>query len=105
MKQNNNLAWFFVVIAVICWSLYEIYPPTSGDLLAAFSNRAENKDATFSAIVTEAEALQKTGTNSEFSAFLRTRTAATDTPEQREALFREFVQWQQRQHARVQPPH
>ena len=36
----------------------------------------------------------------EFSAFLKTRTAATDTPEQREALFREFLQWQQRQRAR-----
>ena len=36
----------------------------------------------------------------EFSAFLRTRTAATDTQEQREALFREFLQWQQRQRAR-----
>ena len=44
-------------------------------------------------------------TSGEFSAFLRTRTAATDTPEQREALFREFLQWQQRQRARVQPPH
>jgi TRAP-type uncharacterized transport system substrate-binding protein len=44
-------------------------------------------------------------TSGEFSAFLRTKTAATDTPEQREALFREFVQWQQRQRARVQPPH
>jgi TRAP-type uncharacterized transport system substrate-binding protein len=44
-------------------------------------------------------------TNGEFSAFLRTRTAATDTPEQREVLFREFLQWQQRQRARVQPPH
>jgi hypothetical protein len=31
----------------------------------------------------------------EFTAFLRTKTAAT-TPEQREALFREFLQWQQR---------
>lgn len=41
----------------------------------------------------------------EFSAFLRTKTAATDTPEQRDALFREFLQWQQRQRARVQPPH
>ena len=41
----------------------------------------------------------------EFSAFLRTKTAATDTPEQRDALFREFQQWQQRQRARVQPPH
>jgi TRAP-type uncharacterized transport system substrate-binding protein len=45
------------------------------------------------------------GTNSEFSAFLRTKTAATDTPEQRETLFREFVQWQQHQRARVQPAH
>jgi TRAP-type uncharacterized transport system substrate-binding protein len=36
----------------------------------------------------------------EFTAFLRTRTAATDTQEQREALFREFLQWQQRQRAR-----
>jgi TRAP-type uncharacterized transport system substrate-binding protein len=44
-------------------------------------------------------------TSGEFSAFLRTKTVATDTPEQREALFREFVQWQQRQRARVQPPH
>jgi uncharacterized protein len=44
-------------------------------------------------------------TSGEFSAFLRTRTAAADTPEQREALFREFLQWQQRQRARVQPPH
>jgi TRAP-type uncharacterized transport system substrate-binding protein len=40
----------------------------------------------------------------EFSAFLRTKTAATDTPEQRDALFRDFVQWQ-RQRARVPPPH
>jgi TRAP-type uncharacterized transport system substrate-binding protein len=36
----------------------------------------------------------------EFTAFLKTKTAATDTPEQREALFREFLQWQQRQRAR-----
>jgi TRAP-type uncharacterized transport system substrate-binding protein len=36
----------------------------------------------------------------EFSAFLRTKTAATDTQEQREALFREFLQWQQRQRVR-----
>jgi TRAP-type uncharacterized transport system substrate-binding protein len=36
----------------------------------------------------------------EFTAFLKTKTAATDTPEQREALFREFLQWQQRQRIR-----
>jgi TRAP-type uncharacterized transport system substrate-binding protein len=38
----------------------------------------------------------------EFTAFLKTKTAAVDTPEQREALFREFLQWQQRQRARQQ---
>jgi TRAP-type uncharacterized transport system substrate-binding protein len=38
----------------------------------------------------------------EFTAFLKTKTAAVDTPEQREALFREFLQWQQRQRARLQ---
>jgi TRAP-type uncharacterized transport system substrate-binding protein len=31
----------------------------------------------------------------EFTAFLKTKTAATETPEQREALFHEFLQWQQ----------
>jgi TRAP-type uncharacterized transport system substrate-binding protein len=36
----------------------------------------------------------------EFAAFLKTRSVAADTPEQREALFREFLQWQQRQHPR-----
>ena len=35
----------------------------------------------------------------EFTAFLKNKTAAVDTPEQREALFREFLQWQQRQRA------
>jgi TRAP-type uncharacterized transport system substrate-binding protein len=41
----------------------------------------------------------------EFTAFLKTKTAAVDTPEQREALFREFLQWQQRQRARQQAQH
>jgi TRAP-type uncharacterized transport system substrate-binding protein len=44
------------------------------------------------------DAVAETPTASgEFTAFLKTKTAATDTPEQREALFREFLQWQQRQ--------
>jgi len=39
-------------------------------------------------------------TSGEFTAFLTTKTAATNTSEQREALFREFLQWQQQQRAR-----
>jgi TRAP-type uncharacterized transport system substrate-binding protein len=39
-------------------------------------------------------------TSSEFSAFMKNETVAIDAPEQREALFREFLQWQQRQRTR-----
>jgi TRAP-type uncharacterized transport system substrate-binding protein len=38
--------------------------------------------------------------SSEFSAFVKNKTVAIDAPEQREALFREFLQWQQRQRTR-----
>ncbi|HXE43258.1 MAG TPA: hypothetical protein VN516_09560, partial [Candidatus Baltobacteraceae bacterium] len=43
-----------------------VYPPTPRDLIQEFSARAENQDATFSNIVSEAESFQKSGTNSEF---------------------------------------
>jgi SecD/SecF fusion protein len=67
MKQNN-FGRFLLVIAIILWSLYEIYPPTSRDLIQEFSRRAVNRDATFTNILTQAEALQKAGTNNEFAA-------------------------------------
>ncbi|HTB84195.1 MAG TPA: protein translocase subunit SecD [Candidatus Sulfotelmatobacter sp.] len=67
MKQNN-LGWFIVVIALIAWSFYEIYPPTSKSLLAEFSAKGVNQDAAFKQIVTDATVLAATGTNSEFSA-------------------------------------
>jgi SecD/SecF fusion protein len=66
--KSNNLGRFLLVIAIILWSLFEVYPPTSRDLLQEFSRRAQNPDATFSNIVAQAEAFQKAGTNNEFVA-------------------------------------
>ncbi len=47
-SMKNNDFWKFILVAfIICWSLYEMYPPTSRDLVKEFETRAENKDATF----------------------------------------------------------
>ena len=69
MKQNN-FGRFLLVIAIIVWSLFEIYPPTSRDLVQEFASKAQNRDAAFTNILTQAEAMQKAGTNNEFAALL-----------------------------------
>ncbi len=68
MKQNN-FGWFIFVLCVIGWSLFEMYPPTSRDLVQEFSRRAVNRDAAFTNILSEVAVWQKSGTNnlSEFS--------------------------------------
>jgi SecD/SecF fusion protein len=76
MKQNN-LGRFLIVIAIILWSLYEVYPPTPRSLVGEFSRRALNKDAAFKDIVSRAEAYQKAGTNNEFVA-LQTAIGTND---------------------------
>ena len=65
--RRNNFGRFILVICIILWSLYEVYPPTSRDLVQEFSRRAENKDATFTNILARAELFQKAGTNTEFA--------------------------------------
>jgi SecD/SecF fusion protein len=75
MKQNN-LGRFLLVVAIILWSLFEVYPPTSRDLVQQFASRAVVRDAAFTNILTEAAALQKAGTN-EFTA-LRIATGTND---------------------------
>ena len=67
MKQNN-LNWFIVVICIVCWSLYEVYPPTSRDLVQEFASRAKNTDAAFQQIVTQATQMEQAQTNSTFAA-------------------------------------
>jgi SecD/SecF fusion protein len=57
MKQNNR--WrFILVIAIVVWSLCEIYPPTSRSLVKEFASRAENTDAAFTNILTRLAPLE-----------------------------------------------
>ncbi len=58
--MNRNNFWRVVlVVAVILWSLFELYPPTARDLVLVFREKAINRDTNFTAIVQKAMALQK----------------------------------------------
>src|SRR5271167_467591 len=66
MKQNNR--WrFILVVLIVAWSLYEIYPPTSRDLVQEFSSRAENTDAAFTNILNRLAPLQSARPDREFA--------------------------------------
>jgi SecD/SecF fusion protein len=58
MSRNNFWKLIFVVLLVV-WSLYEMYPPTSRELIQYFRERAARPDATLSNIVERARALEK----------------------------------------------
>ncbi len=59
--MNRNNVWRFVlVVLVVVWSVYELYPPTGGNLVQVFRDTAVNRDATFNGIVQKAQALEKT---------------------------------------------
>ena len=66
MRKNDRWKFIFVVLVVL-WALYEIYPPTSRDLIQQFSSRAENPDAVFTNILQRVQVLQSARTNSEFA--------------------------------------
>ena len=66
MSRNNFWRLLFVILIVL-WSLYEIYPPTSRDLVQYFAERGTRSDATFSNIVSQARTLQKTNATRAFS--------------------------------------
>ena len=58
--MNRNNFWrFILVVLVVLWSLYELYPPTPRDLVMYFREKAVNRDPEFSAIFQKAQALQK----------------------------------------------
>src|SRR5262249_51543905 len=58
--MNRNNVWRFVlVMLVVVWSLYELYPPKGRSLLLTFRDRAVNRDAAFNGIVQKAQALEK----------------------------------------------
>jgi SecD/SecF fusion protein len=59
--MNRNNFWrLMIVLAVMAWSLYEIYPPRGRDLLEVFRETAINRgDTNFTAIVQKAAALNR----------------------------------------------
>ena len=61
--MNRNNFWRCVLVSlVVLWSLYELYPPQGRDLVQYFRDRADrgSRDATFTTILTNALALQRT---------------------------------------------
>jgi SecD/SecF fusion protein len=66
MRKSDRWKFIFVVLVVL-WALYEIYPPTSRDLIQQFSSRAEDPDAAFTNILQRVQVLQSGRTNSEFA--------------------------------------
>jgi len=58
MKRNNF--WrFIIVVLVLLWSIYELYPPTNRDLIQVFREKARNTDTNFHAIVERVNQLQQ----------------------------------------------
>src|SRR5947207_2961121 len=58
MKRNNPWKWLLVVF-IVAWSLWEIYPPTNRDLVEEFKGRAVNTDTNFTAMLGRAQQLQQ----------------------------------------------
>jgi SecD/SecF fusion protein len=59
MKTQNNRWKLVLVLSVIAWSLYEMYPPVGRSLAKQFQATAVGKDATFTAIVGRQQSLQR----------------------------------------------
>ncbi|HUE37554.1 MAG TPA: protein translocase subunit SecD [Candidatus Acidoferrum sp.] len=77
--MNRNDRWKFIfVILVVVWSLWQINPPASRDLIQQFASRAQTPDATFTNILQRAEALQSADTNATEFAVLRQAIGTND---------------------------
>jgi SecD/SecF fusion protein len=66
--MKSNLGRFLLILFVVTWSLYSLYPPKSRNLIDVFQDQAETTDTNFTAIVNAARALEAKNTNS--TAFL-----------------------------------
>ena len=57
--NRNNLWRFILVVAVLAWAIFEIYPPTNRDLIQVFRENARAVDDNFIKIVQHAQDLTK----------------------------------------------
>jgi SecD/SecF fusion protein len=65
--NRNNLWKFVIVVAVVLWSFYEMYPPVSKNLITEFHDRAVRKDTNFDQIMARLDGLQKVNPNRTFA--------------------------------------
>jgi SecD/SecF fusion protein len=65
MKQNNTSKWLLVLF-ILGWAIYSLYPPSSRELVEVFSENASSRDTNFTAIVERARALDKAKPTREF---------------------------------------
>lgn len=70
MKRNNFWKWMLVLF-IVAWSIQEIYPPTSRDLVQEFRSRAVNRDTNFNAIVERVVALDKARPDNDYRNLLQ----------------------------------
>src|ERR1019366_1619775 len=66
MSRNNVWTFCFVVL-IVCWSLYQINPPQSRDLVQEFSSHAVNRNPAFSNILQRLQPLQQSRPEREFA--------------------------------------
>ena len=58
--MNRNHLWkFLLIVFVVAWSAWEIYPPNGRSILEVFNENAVRKDATLTNILERAQQLQK----------------------------------------------
>lgn len=57
--SRNNLWKFVFVVLVVVWSLFELYPPQSRNLIEYFGERARARNDAFAEIITRAKELEQ----------------------------------------------
>src|SRR5436309_8935319 len=58
--NRNYLPKLVLILLVLVWSIYELYPPNDRDLVQVFRERAVNRDTNFTQIIERVQTLQKT---------------------------------------------
>ena len=65
--MNRNYLWkTLLVVFVVAWSLFAVYPPTGSSVVTMFKQRAVDRDDAFTNIITRAEQLQADAPEREF---------------------------------------
>lgn len=57
--MKNTKFWWLLIVFLVAWSIYEIYPPSNQNLIQYFSEQGVKKDDVFKNIVANATKLQQ----------------------------------------------